>query len=156
MPTDGRCDLTRRLNGEISIIIKQNAVKASRNIHWLVLTLILLTWRIWWAPNNASSWQVGFNSAFKGLIWCVSIVHDKTKKEECDKRLWGSQLYDSLRAGAMDVANYQAAKQFGALPNWQFVPLCPAPLCTLPFTRREDMLSAWWKNLTTPLATNAH
>jgi len=60
---------------------------------------------------------VGFNSAFKGLIWCVSIVHDKTKKEECDKRLWGSQLYDSLRAGAMDVANYQAAKQFGALPN---------------------------------------
>ena len=32
------------------------------------LTLILLTWRIWWAPNNASKWQVGFNSAFKGLI----------------------------------------------------------------------------------------
>ena len=29
--------------------------------------LILLTWRIWWAPNNASKWQVGFNSAFKGL-----------------------------------------------------------------------------------------
>jgi len=32
------------------------------------LTLILLTWRIWWAPNNASKWQMGFNSAFKGLI----------------------------------------------------------------------------------------
>ena len=31
------------------------------------LTLILLTWRIWWAPNNASRWQVGFKSAFKGL-----------------------------------------------------------------------------------------
>jgi len=31
------------------------------------LTLILLTWRIWRAPNNASKWQVGFNSAFKGL-----------------------------------------------------------------------------------------
>ena len=31
-----------------------------------VLTLILLTWRIWWA-NNASRWQVGFNSEFKGL-----------------------------------------------------------------------------------------
>jgi len=30
--------------------------------------LILLTWRIWWAPNNASKWQMGFNSAFKGLI----------------------------------------------------------------------------------------
>ena len=33
-----------------------------------VLTLILLTWRIWWAPNNASKWQTGFNSMFKGLI----------------------------------------------------------------------------------------
>jgi hypothetical protein len=31
------------------------------------LTLTPLTWRIWWAPNNASKWQMGFNSAFKGL-----------------------------------------------------------------------------------------
>jgi hypothetical protein len=31
------------------------------------LTLILLTWSIWWAHNNASKWQLGFNSAFKGL-----------------------------------------------------------------------------------------
>jgi hypothetical protein len=31
------------------------------------LTLILLTWRIWRAPNNASKWQMGFNLAFKGL-----------------------------------------------------------------------------------------
>jgi len=31
------------------------------------LTLILLTRRKWWAPNNASEWQMGFNSAFKGL-----------------------------------------------------------------------------------------
>jgi len=28
------------------------------------LTLNLLTWRIWWAPNNASTWQMGFNSVF--------------------------------------------------------------------------------------------
>jgi len=33
----------------------------------VLLTLILLTWRIWWAPNNASRWQMGFNSVFKGL-----------------------------------------------------------------------------------------
>jgi len=33
----------------------------------LRLTLILLTWRIWWASNNASRWQMGFNLAFKGL-----------------------------------------------------------------------------------------
>ena len=31
------------------------------------LTLTLLTWRIWWASNNARRWQIGFNSAFKGL-----------------------------------------------------------------------------------------
>jgi len=32
-----------------------------------LLTLILLTWRKWWDPNNASKWQMGFNSTFKGL-----------------------------------------------------------------------------------------
>ena len=26
-----------------------------------LLTLILLMWRIWWAPNSASRWQMGFN-----------------------------------------------------------------------------------------------
>ena len=31
------------------------------------LTLILLTWRKCWAPNNTSKQQMGFNSAFKGL-----------------------------------------------------------------------------------------
>ena len=31
------------------------------------LTLILLTWRKWWASNNASKQQMGFNSGFKGL-----------------------------------------------------------------------------------------
>ena len=34
----------------------------------IILTLILLTWTIWRAPNNASKWRMGFNSAFKGLI----------------------------------------------------------------------------------------
>ena len=34
---------------------------------WNVLTLILLTWKIWWASNNASRWQMEFNSTFKGL-----------------------------------------------------------------------------------------
>jgi len=31
------------------------------------LTFTPLTWRIWWAPNNASRWRMGFKSAFKGL-----------------------------------------------------------------------------------------
>jgi hypothetical protein len=46
------------------------------------LTLILLMWKIWWAPNNASRWQMGFNSVFKGLrndgyrfhrIWWIQV-----------------------------------------------------------------------------------
>ena len=31
------------------------------------LTLILLTWRIRWASNNTSKWQMRLNSTFKGL-----------------------------------------------------------------------------------------
>jgi len=31
------------------------------------LTLILLRWRKWLAPNNASKQQMGFNSGFKRL-----------------------------------------------------------------------------------------
>jgi len=31
------------------------------------LTLILLTWRKWLTPNNASRQQMGFNPGFKGL-----------------------------------------------------------------------------------------
>jgi hypothetical protein len=44
-----------------------------------LLTLILLTWKIRWALNNASKWQMEFNSAFKGLnslsllvMWCTN------------------------------------------------------------------------------------
>jgi len=39
---------------------------------FLGLTLNLLTWRIWWAPNNASNWQIEFNSTFTYLLtpWC--------------------------------------------------------------------------------------
>jgi len=41
------------------------------------LTLILLTWRKLWATNNASKQKMGFNSAFKGLMyartmWCYN------------------------------------------------------------------------------------
>jgi len=39
----------------------------------LCLTLILLTWKIGWSPNNARKWQMGFNLAFKGLM---SRLHD--------------------------------------------------------------------------------
>jgi len=38
------------------------------------LTLNPLTWKIEWAPNNASRWQMGFNSAFKGLNQCSTVL----------------------------------------------------------------------------------
>jgi hypothetical protein len=34
------------------------------------LTLDLLTLKIWRDPNDASKWQMGFNSALKGLT-CI-------------------------------------------------------------------------------------
>jgi hypothetical protein len=45
------------------------------NMKFKVLTLILVTWKVRWVPNNASRWQMGFNSGFKGLnicklFWC--------------------------------------------------------------------------------------
>jgi len=48
------------------------------------LTLILLTWRIGWDPTNASKWQMGFNSAFRGLkavlklFWSGAVPHVQT------------------------------------------------------------------------------
>ena len=47
-----------------SVWIRKNYVSSRQS----VLTPILLTWRIWWAPTNVSRWQMKFNSAFKGLI----------------------------------------------------------------------------------------
>jgi len=42
----------------------------SQNFRYIIisLTLYLLTWRIWWTPNNPNKGQMGFNSAFNGLI----------------------------------------------------------------------------------------
>jgi len=47
---------------------KLYAVLLGYKIACVFLTLILLTWRKWRTPNNASKWEMGFNSAFKGLI----------------------------------------------------------------------------------------
>jgi len=38
------------------------------------LTLILLTWRKWWAPNKASKQHMGFNSGFKGRMWIFYVL----------------------------------------------------------------------------------
>ena len=77
----------------------------------LPITLILLMWRIWWAPNNASRWQMWFNSAFKGVMTechikpkvVISVCHSFAR--------WGQQvLSDSCEttlksAWSRDLAN---------------------------------------------------
>jgi hypothetical protein len=47
---------------------KRNPFYTHRLKIW-TLTLILLTWKIWWVLNNASKWKMGFNFAFKGLMY---------------------------------------------------------------------------------------
>ena len=46
-------------------------MKSSGVRTWLQLTLNPLTCKIWWALNNVTRWQMGFNSAFKGLMYKV-------------------------------------------------------------------------------------
>ena len=58
------CSTSENLHKEVLFLCVwyyTNCVKMSD------LNLILLTWKIWWARNNASKWLMGFNSAFKGL-----------------------------------------------------------------------------------------
>jgi len=47
------------------------------------LTLILLTWKKWWALNNASKQQMGFNSAFKGLMVGNSGSDSSYNRRQC-------------------------------------------------------------------------
>jgi len=50
-------------------VCRGSGVKTLLHAHLLrirFLTLILLTWNIWWAPNNFSKWRMGFNSVYKG------------------------------------------------------------------------------------------
>ena len=47
----------------------------SPNSRSFPLTLNPLTWKIWWAPNNASRWQMGFNLAFIGLTATTRLSH---------------------------------------------------------------------------------
>jgi hypothetical protein len=63
---------------------------------WFSLTLTLLIWRIWW-PNNASKWQLGFNSALKGLIYsnissAVSLKSPKLSKKYICMSIWFTQF----------------------------------------------------------------
>jgi hypothetical protein len=52
---------------KLSRLSDQTAWICASLVYIIPLTLILLMWRIWRAPNNASKWQMAFNLAFKGL-----------------------------------------------------------------------------------------
>jgi len=50
-------------------------------------------WRIWWVPNNASKWQMGLNSAFKGLnTISIKFKLDRTT----NKTIWFGGILSSL------------------------------------------------------------
>ena len=55
---------------EAMLFRMSGGTEQERAVTYLVfkgLTLILLTWRIWWVSNNASTWQMAFHSAFNPL-----------------------------------------------------------------------------------------
>jgi len=52
----------------VADIVASNTSSVFQKNALLHLTLILLTWRFLWAPNNVSKSHIGFNSAFKVLI----------------------------------------------------------------------------------------
>ena len=55
------------------LVLIVNHMTHSKPSKRIPLTLILLTCRIWRAPNNASKWQMGFNLAFKGLSSIITL-----------------------------------------------------------------------------------
>jgi len=54
----------------------------SSPVHPPSLTLNPLNWKIWLASNNASRWQMGFNSAFEELIYLLYLVYMKPIKRQ--------------------------------------------------------------------------
>jgi hypothetical protein len=69
----GVTQIISRLNVNIIYISRRTTITYFGNMTTqpernLCLTLILLTSTIVAPPSNASKWQIGFNSAFKGLI----------------------------------------------------------------------------------------
>jgi len=55
----------------VALVIYRSHYKGISLLRVNDLTVILLTWRKWWA-NNASKQQMEFNSGFKGLMGRVS------------------------------------------------------------------------------------
>jgi len=87
------------------------------------LTLILLTWRIGWAPNNVCKWQMGFNSAFEGLIFgCQCFltrplsfhIRNPTRYEEVRVRISVLRLIYSSRVFVVSL-NRHGLQQYSVI-----------------------------------------
>jgi len=79
VPTEGQCARLCPASAPLLLLLSVLQHVSSG----AALTLTLLTWRIWRAPNNASRWQMGFNSAFKGLIMPRKCVINRTVSVTC-------------------------------------------------------------------------
>jgi len=68
-----------------------------------VITLILLTWRTGWTPNNASRWEMGYNSVCKGLMcpWGWRLIVETCRRVRvCG---WFVILYRSFATTALQL-----------------------------------------------------
>jgi hypothetical protein len=80
------------------------------------LSLILLTWRIWWAPNNASRWQMGFNSEFKMLK-----NFDTLGKKTCKPTEWvGWVVLCSCVQDGVNIYHWHIAQRDGSYQKKTF------------------------------------
>ena len=91
------------------------------------LTLILLTWRKWWAPNNASKQQMGFNSAFKGLMSPTEEINGYTTEKVILCKM------TSIRTGTSSSISYGSSEAsvlwfFNPWQVWAFSFPCPSAL----------------------------
>jgi hypothetical protein len=101
-------------------------------------------WRIWWAPNNASKWQMGFNSAFKGLTGTYNMGEGiNIKYRNSTPSQWPRGLM--RRSTAAGLLRLWVRIPLG---SWMFVcceccVLSGSSLCDELITRPEESYHLW-------------
>jgi hypothetical protein len=118
------------------------------------LTLILLTWRIWWAPNNASSWQMGFNSVFKGLsVFHYFKCHTKvtTYKENTVELVWNVMAYAQKPEFVFHWNGRVRLNRRGSQFSWLLAAEVCASASAMLDTPRSEVVWEYW--LPTPFAS---